>query len=259
MLPYIYIFGRTIPMYGVCILLGLFVAGFNMVLECKKKNLVWENALIAVAVGLGFGFFGAKILYIAVTFTFKEFVYIIQQGKLDAIINGGFVFYGGLVCGVLGAFLGVRIAKCNMRDYENVLIKTVPLAHGFGRIGCLCSGCCYGKPTSSALHIVFTNPASNAPLGVALIPVQIYESAFNFVLFFLLVAIDKKYPGNRILLPVYIIAYSVERFIIEYFRYDAARGFLMGFSTSQWISAALFVIGAVMLLVRLNRKTIDVQ
>ena len=184
MLPYIYVFGKTIPMYGVCILLGLFVAGFYLVFECKKKNLVWENALITAVVGLGFGFLGAKILYVAVTFSFQDLAYIIQQGKLDAIINGGFVFYGGLICGVVGAFLGVKIANCNMTDYENVLIKTVPLAHGFGRIGCLCSGCCYGKPTNSAFHIIFTNPASNAPLGVALIPVQIYESAFNFLFHF---------------------------------------------------------------------------
>ncbi len=254
MLPYICFLGKTVRMYGLCIAVGMVVAGFFMAFECKKKKLLWENALIAMATAIGTGFIGSKILYLAVTFTPQELLEIIKQGKTHDILSGGFVFYGGLICGVLGALLGIRVANCRMTDYENVLIKTVPLAHGFGRIGCFCAGCCYGKPTAGILHVIYSHPVSDAPVGVPLVPVQLYEALFNFILFFVLLAIDRKYPKNRILLPVYILAYSAERFIIEFFRYDAARGFWLGLSTSQWISAAVFAAGAVLLAVRVSQK-----
>ena len=254
MLPYIHVFGRTVPMYGVCLVIGIFVAGFFMVYDCKRKGLLWEDALIAVVVALGIGFAGAKLLYIAISFTPRELVEIVKQGRLQDILRGGFVFYGGLIFGILGAHIGTKIAGSRMKEYENVLIKTVPLAHGFGRIGCLCAGCCYGKPAAGHFHITFSHPMSDAPVGVPLVPVQIYESVFNFALFFVLLAIDVKYPKNRILLPVYILAYSVERFVMEYFRYDSARGFWLGLSTSQWISAAIFLAGGILLLTRLRSK-----
>ena len=242
-------------MYGLCIVMGLFAAGFFLYVDCKRKNLLWENALIADVIAVGIGFWGAKILYLAVSFTPRDLLAIIQQGEVQAVIQGGFVFYGGLIFGILGAFLGIKIAKCSMRDYENTLIQTIPLAHGFGRIGCLCAGCCYGKPTDHFFHVVFTHPASDAPVGIGLIPVQIYESLFNFILFFVLLFLDVKYPKNRLLVPIYLMAYSAERFVIEYFRYDEVRGFFGGLSTSQWISIVFFAAGAAVLSIRAIRKT----
>ena len=45
------------------------------------------------------------------------------------------------------------------------------------------------------------------------------------------------------ILSVYLISYSIIRFILEYFRYDYYRGFIGCFSTSQLISIAVFGVG----------------
>ena len=42
----------------------------------------------------------------------------------------------------------------------------------------LAAGCCYGSPTDEPWGVVFMNPESLAPLGIALHPAQLYEFLF---------------------------------------------------------------------------------
>lgn len=254
MLAYVTVFQKEIPMYGVMIVLGMFFASVFMVYDCKRRALLWEDAVIIGATGFGFGMIGAKLLYIFVSFTPYELFDIVKNGKSELIMSGGFVFYGGLIAGILGALTGACIAKVKLCRYENILIKAVPFVHAFGRIGCLCAGCCYGKPTDGAFYVVFENPVSDAPRGVHLMPIQLYEAGFDMLLFAFLIFFEHKYPKTRILLPIYLIAYSAERFIAEFFRYDAIRGSFGIFSTSQWISIGLFIFGTALATHRLKRK-----
>ena len=48
---------------------------------------------------------------------------------------------------------------------------------------------------------------------------------------------------------IYLFSYGTCRFINEIFRFDAARGFLFGLSTSQWISLGLIAFGVVYIFV----------
>lgn len=247
MLPYIDIFGKSFPMYGVCIMLGILSAALFLAYDCKKNNVLWANAVIIGMFGTAAGFLGAKLLYIFVTYAPSEIVGLIKSGIDISDFGDGFVFYGGLIGGFIGAWIGAKILRVKLHDYENVLVKIIPLVHGFGRLGCFFGGCCYGKPTDSFLGIAFENPLSDAPVNVPLIPVQLYESGVNFILFFVLLYIDRKYPRNRMILPVYISVYAIERFIFEIFRYDEIRGVFLGLSTSQWISVFMFIIGVVLI------------
>ena len=70
-------------------------------------------------------------------------------------------------------------------------MPSVALAQGFGRIGCLLAGCCYGKETSGAFFITFHTSAF-APNGVALVPTQIYSSILDFLHYGLLLLIFEK-------------------------------------------------------------------
>jgi len=70
-------------------------------------------------------------------------------------------------------------------------------------------------------------------------PVQLFEAGFCFValLAFLIIKLERRWPGIP-LFPVYLITYSVGRFILEFLRGDANRGIWI-LSTSQWIALAL--------------------
>lgn len=253
MLPFIRIFGFTVPMYSLCIEVGIFFAVLILFYDCKRKNVLWNDAVVIGVAGIATGFAGAKLLYVITAYSPHQIGEIIADGKWEYITNGGFVFYGGFIFGIAGALVGAWLSGSRLKVYENVLVKLIPLVHAFGRVGCFFAGCCYGKPSKNAFGVIYTTPASDAPCGIALLPVQLYEAAFNMFLFAIMLLIDKKKRSDRILLPVYLLGYSVERFIMEYFRYDEIRGSFLWLSTSQWISAGLFMVGIFIIFVRRKR------
>ena len=246
-----FVFGSLkVPAYGLCIALGVLISGFLASFDCIRKKISWEYMLAIAAAAVGVGFLGAKLLFLFITYTPEQIVEIVRSGGAMRLISGGFVFYGGLIFGVLTAVLMAKLLQCKISVYENVLIKAVPLAHAFGRVGCFFAGCCYGKPTDSILGIAFDNPLGYAPADVPLFPVQLMEAGMNLILVFVMWIIDAKCPKNRILLPLYLMVYAVERFVLEYFRFDAERGIYLGVSTSQWISLGIFVLGVALLAYR---------
>ena len=248
--PFLEIGNTKLPMYGLSIALGVILAFSLAAMDCKRKKLCWEYMLAMGSIGLFLGLIGAKILYLFVTYTPSQIVKLFETGRILSVLSGGFVFYGGLIAGVLAVVLMAKFIGCKLSDYENTMIKVVPLAHAFGRIGCFFAGCCYGKPTDSFLGIAFENPLGRAPSGIPLFPVQLFEAGMNLVLVGCLWYVDKKYPEKRILLPLYLIVYAIERFILECFRYDAHRGIFLGVSTSQWISMGILILGIFMLVIR---------
>ncbi len=253
MYPFLKIGNLLLPMYGVCIAIGIVLALYLAVIDCQRKDLQWEYMLAMASPGLLAGMIGAKLLYLLVTCTPHELLSVLKNGDVTGLIRGGFVFYGGFVTGILVVVLMSKIIKCRLSDYESTLVKCVPLAHAFGRIGCFFAGCCYGCPTKSFMGVVFSNPLGSAPVGVPLLPVQLFECAFNLCLTALLWWIDIRKAKSNIILPLYLMLYATERFVIEYFRFDTERGALFGVSTSQWISVAVFLVGIVILFYRKRR------
>ena len=72
-------------------------------------------------------------------------------------------------------------------------------------------------------------------------PVQLTEAVVEFILFIVLLVLGIKLERKTLILPIYLIAYPVCRFILELFRGDEIRGIFWGLSTSQWISIMLVV------------------
>jgi phosphatidylglycerol:prolipoprotein diacylglycerol transferase len=127
----------------------------------------------------------------------------------------------------------LRRKKLDFMKYFDLLIPYVAMAQGFGRIGCFLAGCCYGAETECFLSVTFHN-SPFAPNGVSLIPTQLYSSPGDFLIMAVLLLYAKKQPARGKVAGLYMILYSVGRFIIEFFRadYRGAIGFL---STSQFI------------------------
>ena len=128
-------------------------------------------------------------------------------------------------------------------------MPSVALAQGFGRIGCLLAGCCYGKETSDAFSITF-HRSDFAPNGVALVPTQIYSSILDFLHYGLLLLILRSQKKDGETAAAYLIFYSAGRFVLEFFRGDLARGSVGVLSTSQFISVFTFLAGIVLLVQR---------
>lgn len=251
MFPYLHIFGREIPVYGVAVLMGVLLA-FLCYKRCWKLSRVqqadMELTFVWCVVGV---FLGAKLLSVLTQLPeiIRDWGLLFTEPRLNAqaflqrYLYAGFVFYGGLYGGLLGAVLYGRHAKLS-RDWQfSILTPLIALVHGMGRVGCFCMGCCYGRPTDGPLGVAFRS-SPIAPNGVALVPVQLFEAAGELALFFVLLALSRRGTPGRAVLGVYLAAYGVMRFLLEFLRYDSYRGFLGPLSVSQWISLVTVGLGA---------------
>lgn len=238
MCPYISLFGRQIPSYGLCMAIGIIVSGSISFAEAKRKHLDTDSWIIIAACAIGTGLLGAKILYLFVSCDIKEVFAQLFRGDISGLINSGQVFYGGLIGGIFGALIGRAISgeKERFAEYCNVTVLSIPIGHAFGRLGCFLGGCCYGAPYSGIFAVTFPQIGVLEPV----FPVQLLEAILNIGIFLLLVTVNRKQHQGYYLLYVYIIAYAVVRFILEYYRGDEIRGIAQGLSTSQWISIVLF-------------------
>ncbi len=233
------ILGRTIPLYGLFCVIGATVAttvAFFLLKKRKMDKFDFACAAIFILIGV---LVGAKLLFIIVSF--KDIIRL-NLSFMD-IMQGGFVFYGGLIGGAFALWLYTKIYKENIKNYLDVCATVVPLGHAFGRVGCFFGGCCYGMEYDGWLSHTYDsclNP--NTPLGVPLLAVQLIEAACLLVLFAVTLTVYLKTKPTFNVSFVYFIGYAILRFILEFFRGDKERGgFLL--STSQWIS--VLIIAAV--------------
>lgn len=237
----------TIYSYGFMIALGFILCVTLAEKRCEKLGLDREKIYSLAFWAIGGGLLGAKILYYI-----TDIKNIIENPKLLLDIANGFVVYGGIIGGVVGGSLFVFKHKMNFWKYFDLAMPSVSLAQGFGRIGCFLAGCCYGRETDCALGIIFNN-SPFAPNGVRLLPTQLFSSAGDFLICFVLCMYARKSKKDGTVGALWLILYSVGRFALEFFRNDP-RGEVGTLSTSQFISIFMFVIGVIFMAIRLRGK-----
>lgn len=255
MLPFIHVFGLSIPMYGICMFVGV-AFGMTLVHILRKHLALSEDdfysAIIWTILG---GMIGAKLLYLIV-----EFRQIIENpGFLLNSITSGFVYYGGLIGAFLGFFFFSLRKKQTFLLYSDMFLPAIALGMVFGRIGCFLAGCCYGLITDSPLGVVFPNlEGTVVPYGTKLLPTQLFESAFCLLLFVALFFIFKKQKRHGLSTSVFCIGYGCWRFFIEFFRGDV-RGNVGVLSTSQFISIFIILAGVLLLVLYLKKMTPEIR
>ena len=243
-----------IPAYGTMIITGVLIANIIVILLIIKrdKKEIWDFVVLE-GFGLLGGIIGSKLLYLIVSFNDIPWSRIGEPEILLALIGGGFVFYGGLILAIVFVFIGAKVNKIDAMDYLNNYAFAIPLAHGFGRIGCFLAGCCYGIPYDGIFAVVYPEDSLIAPAGISLFPVQLVESACLFVIAIILFIFYWLRKTNYVL-PVYFILYGVVRFILEFYRYDEYRGKYLSLYTSQWISIVMAAVGVTWIIIY-KRKT----
>ncbi len=256
MFPYIDFLGRHLPSYGVVSMAGFVLGLILAVLNCRHFDLNAEDCAYICAFGGIGAIVGAKVLYLFTVLPqlIRDLSMIWQNpGKFaEVYITGGLVFYGGLLGAVGGAAYCAHYFSLSLQDYFPVLVPVFPLIHAAGRIGCFLAGCCYGIEAEWGIAFI-CSPA--APNGIKLIPVQLIEAGVEILICLILLQYANRKPAPVRLLGAYLLSYTPVRFMLEYFRGDIARGFWGGFSTSQWLSILLFIIGAVLMHLPKPKKT----
>lgn len=225
----------TIHGYGLMIGLGVMAALLLGDYRSKKFGLNGDHIYGMTFSAVILGFIAARILFIITEW--KGFL----QNPMQYLAGAGFVVYGGIIGGALTIYGFCKIKKIDMLAYLDLMIPSVALAQAFGRVGCFLAGCCYGRETDSLLGVVFTN-SDFAPNGVKLLPTQLFMAGGDLVIMAVLLWYAAKRPMRGRTSALYLMLYSIGRFIIEFFRNDD-RGTVGMLSTSQFIAVFTLIAG----------------
>lgn len=231
------IFGLKIYSYGFMIGIGIICAVLLFLKRGTKRGYNEDKLFNATILTVILGILGGKVLYIITDWQ----LVVKDPSIIFKDFGNGFVIYGAIFGGALGISIYSIKNKWSILEIGDLIVPGLALAQGFGRIGCLLAGCCYGAETSSAIGIVFPE-GSLAPVGVPLYPTQIFSSIFDFALALFLLWYGNKSKEKGKTLSMYMIIYSIGRFFVEFLRNDP-RGNVGALSTSQFISIFILIGG----------------
>lgn len=247
----------TIYSYGFLIALGV-IAGMTYLIIAGRKEtgLTFDQANMLFLSIFAAAVIGGKL------FLFLEDPLRYIDDPRSLFTGRGFVFYGSFLLAIPTMWLFFRKQKLHPYKMLDVMAVTTCLVHMFGRIGCFLAGCCYGIPTDSSFGVVFTDARCYAePLNTPLFPIQLLEASWILLIMILLLFLRKRRRFYGQLFLTYLMLYGVGRFILEFFRGDAERGFVLGnhLSHSQLIAICMTVIVLVIFVRWSKRESVKLR
>lgn len=256
MLPFIEITDKLqLPSYGLMAIIGFTLAvGVAFYMATIVRIHEYDVLFASLYAGLGL-IIGAKIVYfITVIPTIANNWEMYKSDFMRLLLDGfsGFVFYGGLIGSLVGIYVYAKRVYMPVGPFYDVAVTAIPVMHGIGRIGCLMAGCCYGMVYDGPFSITYpVNDLIPSVSETTRFPMQLIEVLYNLIVFIVVfILVKKKVMKTGRVLGIYLVSYSVMRFILEFFRGDAIRGHFGELSTSQWISLILFPVGCYIIFTR---------
>jgi len=245
------------PTYGAMMVLAM-MAAICTILRLGRREGLESGLLLDFSTWLLLvALVGAKALMVISNWGYYR-QYPGEIFSRDTFLAGG-VFYGGFIAALLFAVWFIRLHRLPFWKVFDVYAPAISLGLGLGRIGCFAAGCDYGKPTTSAWGVVFTDPIAHqvagTPLNVPLIPTQPIMCLASLSIFAILIWRYPKKIRDGEIFVLYLALYAGARYFIEFLRGDEDRGFVFDhlLSTSQFIAILALVAAAWMALI-LRRK-----
>ncbi len=237
---------------AVAFMVGIWIARRRATKNGYDPDIIIDLSVIVILVSI----IGARLAYVFVRWEYYQH----DIPGIFQIWEGGLAQYGGMVAGALVGLWFFRRRGVDMWAGADLVAPSLAMGVTIGRIGCFLNGCCYGKVCEHPWGVVFSE-SSIAGMrfpGVALHPTQLYEALLGLVVFFVLLAVDRRKPFEGFLLWLFVILLSVYRFFIEPLRYHesvsmAFRSGNVALSNNQVFGVALVLL-SVGFMVYLSRR-----
>lgn len=242
--PTIFSFGHLhIGWYGTMIAVGVGVALWLTAREAKRRGIVpdevWNASLWVVAAGI----VGARLFHVVDNWS----TYAANPAAIFG--TAGLAIYGALIGGVAALAVYAHVRRLSLWRLLDAAAPAVPLAQAIARIGCFINGDNYGVPTNPPLpwSVVWTNPNSMVPdHTIAYQPAQLYEMAWDLVVFGIVWKLRDRVRGEGVLFLIYATLYSFGRFFISFVREDniylASPDGTFGLRQAQLIALAVMAL-----------------
>ncbi|MHC4752283.1 MAG: prolipoprotein diacylglyceryl transferase family protein [Planctomycetota bacterium] len=190
---------------------GLMIGSVPCIRKMAKNGCSFPIAVISMTVGIYFGMLGTRILWISI-YCPELFYQNLPLALAFWQQTGSWLAappLGGLAIAIV-----LKIARKPVWTNLGCIAVGLALAHAITRIGCLCAGCCHGKPSAVPWAIY------SQELNAMVHPTQIYSIAGEITSFIILWLLWRNLDYRKYLYPLYVLILSVHRFISEFFRGD---------------------------------------
>jgi phosphatidylglycerol:prolipoprotein diacylglycerol transferase len=257
MIPVLFKLGPiTVYSYGLMMALGFLAADFVITSECRRRSMHPDYASSLVVWAAIAGIVCSRLYFVA------DHLSLYEHDPWAIILSGsGFVWYGGLMGGLLSSYFVSRRYKVDFRTTADMAGPALVIGQALGRIGCHVSGDGdWGMPTKLPWGVAYPNAIvgwnGNTVLqldnqnhlvsaffpGVRVHPTPIYEAIVYTLIFLFLWSIRKenKVPGRLFFL--YLILAGAARFLVEFLRVNPR--VFHGLSEAQLIAIAMMVLGS---------------
>lgn len=236
--------------YGVIIASGLMLAVLYAWVSAKRYNVDKDKLINCVLVGIVTGIIGARLY-----FCFFEWDYYGKNPIEILYINkGGLAIYGGIIGALLGGLTVAKIQKMKFFPVLDVTMISFLIGQGIGRWGNFMNQEAFGSVTDLPWGMV-----SEGTGGAMVHPCFLYESLWcllGFVFIHFYSRKKQRYAGQVFFM--YLAWYGFERMIVEGLRTDSLYLPFQLFGTdvrvSQLLSAVIFAIGIIMLIINIKRE-----
>lgn len=237
------VFGFPVHFFGLMIALGMLGGLVVAYFEVKRKKLNVDRMYDIVLYSTISAVIGARLFFII----FYDLSYYIKN-PLDIIkiYEGGMSIHGALLGAFAAAVFYIRKHKLSFFKYADAMAPGIILGQAIGRVGCDVFGKVMAVPYAWGVE----------RQGQLLHPVQVYEFLLNYLVFFILWRKRKSVRYDGQLFIWYIIMFSINRSVVELFRYNPS---VAGWFSISHLLSLLFIAGAVLLMFVIKKKRIEIS
>lgn len=254
----------TVRWYGAIIAFGFLLAVLFGGRIAYKWKINLDKMIDVLLYGTIGGIVGARLYYVL----FRWDYYSVHLAEIPKIWEGGLAIYGGIIGGLLCAFIVCKVEKINYLNLLDMASMSLLIGQGIGRWGNFANQEAFGAFTyknwgmmSDTVASYIENHASYYGLencenikqyiadnNLYVHPTFFYESVWcllSFAVLYLVLRKWRKFSGQLFL--CYGVLYGLERAVVEGLRSDSLYIGTTNIRVSQLISAVLVLICGVLL------------
>lgn len=249
------VFGFEINYYGIVIAIGMILALMLVLREAKLTGQNTENYYDLAIFVILFGVIGARLYYVI----FEWDMYKDDLLSVFNIRNGGLAIYGGVLAGILTAYVFSRIKKLSFMQILDTAVLGLLVGQILGRWGNFFNREAFGGYTDNLFAmqikldevggIITDSISKNIKVvdGIEYIqvhPTFLYESLWNLVLLAIIMIYKKHKKFDGEIISIYMMGYGLGRFMIEGLRTDQLLLPGIHVAVSQVVSIVMILTGA---------------
>ena len=230
------VFGRPVAWYGLLITCGMILAVLYAIHIGKFEGISSDDMIDLAFVIIICGVLGARLYY--VVFKWDNYLvtdaqnFLMNIGKtlrnMIAVWEGGLAIYGGILAGLLTAYIFARKRNIKFLKLFDILVPCVLIGQVIGRWGNFINMEAYGAETTLPwrMGILYSYLDAGVSTGVWDIekyvhPTFLYESLWNLTALICVLICYKKKKFDGQFFCSYLIWYGFGRMLIEGLRTDS--------------------------------------